>query len=45
MVLAPVMRMEHLSEKEWLPMAILPIEQALAYVAGPVVDRVAAGVS
>jgi hypothetical protein len=34
--------MEHLSEKEWFPMATLPIEQALAYLDALEADRMAA---
>ena len=34
--------MEHLSEKEWFPMAILLIEQALAYLDALEADRMAA---
>jgi hypothetical protein len=34
--------MEHLSEKEWFPMAALPIEQALAYLDALEADRMAA---
>src|ERR1700730_3712756 len=42
MVLAPLIRMEHLSEKEGCPMATLPIEQALAYLDALEADRKAA---
>src|SRR6202030_2204342 len=42
MRLAPLTRMEHLSEKEWFPMAILLIEQALAYLDALEADRMAA---
>ena len=42
MRLAPLTRMEHLSQKEWFPMAILLIEQALAYLDALEADRMAA---
>src|ERR1700731_4845232 len=42
MRLAPLTRMEHLSEKEWFPMATLPIEKALAYLDALEADRRAA---
>src|SRR2546423_1689534 len=42
MRLAPLIRMEHLSERECLPMVILPIEQALAYLDALEADRMAA---
>jgi hypothetical protein len=38
----PLIRIEHLSEQEWFPMATLPIERALAYLDALEADRKAA---